>query len=673
MPIEIFVNEKRMDTDVSLKIAETKQVNDLFGISDRQTSYTSSFKLPKSERNKMLLGMMGYPGSTTLIPYRIHKVSIFRNGIQTVTDGIGYFKDTDENYNLYVYSENIDLFDKLGNDTIADLNLVSINHILNPTNWIASFARTDYIYALADYGKLDDGTIEVNYQVPSLSVAYLWNKIFNEAGFKWKYVGRGGRDDFNPFLTDEWKETFITIDEGFPTEDSDVAPVLKLQISRNKTSQYNQKTINQMGNEIVVQELTGEIIEYIRFKTDLDVDGMHTLTNSTQYNRSRIRAKANGFYRINVLGTFYNLNTDTVAMYIEKDGYNLFTIKEDFPDNESPFNLNQRIYMRAGDEIFFKVVSLPLDNESYYSYEMAVEITLDNSVTSVNFSSYLSKIKKKDFIKDVLNYYGLMFRRKQDTYEFIRIEELLDPTAQYANYDPYADGSVYEDWSYKFHKVTNESTKIGNYAKSNLFKYKYDNSDDTYADSQIKIDDQTLDIETTVVQRIYKSPGRSVTTVSDVQLRQCAFYTKELNDDGTIKKVKENKTEPYFFRVVKKNTSLNYKLAGATGSSTYNGIVPFMSFEGLDFNNVLPNRYAAFSNMVNYGRKYTVELFLTILDIHTLDFFKLKYIKQLGKLFYVNKISGFSGTRLTKVELIQVRSIEKLGQFNDDFNDDFNT
>ena len=69
---------------------------------------------------------------------------------------------------------------------------------------------------VADYGKLD-GAIEINYQIPSLYVKYIWNKIFNENGFTYSYEGRGGRQDFNPFLKDEWDELAITIDEGFPS------------------------------------------------------------------------------------------------------------------------------------------------------------------------------------------------------------------------------------------------------------------------------------------------------------------------------------------------------------------------------------------------------------------------------------------------------------------------
>lgn len=671
MQVEIYINEEKLDTDVSTKIAETKQVNDFFEIKDRQTSRTNSFSFPKTERNKMLLGMMSFPGNTSLDPYRIHKVSIYRDGIQTVSNGIGYFKDTDDRYNIYVYSQNINLFDNISDKSIADLNLTSLNHTLSTSNWLASFNRNDYTYPIADYGKLDGNIVEINYQIPALYLKFLWNKMFQEAGFKWKYKGRGDREDYNPFLSDEWNELAISIDEGFPKQTESVNAVLKLELEKAKTSQYLGETITFLGQTYVVQALTGEISEYIKFSTKTDVDGIHSPSSSSNYNRSRIRIKESGFYKLSITGSFFNLITESAAIFVEKGGSNLFTINDDFPQEQSSIGFTNRLYLKAGEEVFVKVVTTPKNNESYYSFDVNLSMWLDNSVVAVNFSSYLSKIKQKTLFKDIIHHFGLMYYRKNDTYYFMSFEELLNPLATYSNYDAMADNTVYDDWSDKFHRVVSESTKIGNYARSNYFRYKYDSSVDDYADAALRIDDDTLESESTLLQRPYKAPERSGINIG-AQLRKCFFYEKSYEDDGRLKEVKPLKSDPYFFRIIKKNGSFNHKLANTDSASTYSGEYPLMSFDELDFNNLIPKRYSAFFNTINYGKKITVELFLTILDIHTLDFTRLKYIKQLGQLYYVNKVTNFTGTGITKVELIQVRSIEKLGQFSDDFNNDFN-
>ena len=668
MQVEIYINEVKLDTSAATKIAETRQVNDFFDIKDRQTSYTNSFKIPKTPRNVSILNGLGMTANTSLTPYRVQKINIYREGIQTVSEGIGYFKATTDVFNLKVYSENINLFDKIGDKKISDLNLVSLGHDLNLKTWLASFTNTDYVYAVADYGKLD-GAIEINYQVPSLYVNYIWNKIFNENGFTFSYGGRGGRDDFNPFLKEEWMKLAITIDEGFPEQKVSIDPIKKLEATSNQNRNFTNQAQTYFGSFIVVNSLEGEIIEYVNLLTVFDPDYLNIVSG----NRSRIRIRESGFYKIDLNGTFNNNGTENVAMYIEKDGTNLFSIEESFKDFQSDFGFSQKVYLNEGDQLLVKIVSLPENNTSSYAYVFNLQLNLDNNITRVNFSSYLSKLKQKDFIKDVMNHYGLMYRRKRLNYEFVSFNELLDPLARYKNYDAIANNTVFEDWSHKFNKVIEDDSKVGKYARNNLFRYLYDNAEDTYANGNLRVDDQTLKDETTLIQRPYKAPENSTTIISGNRLKECSFYTKQYNEDGTLKSVKQKKSAPYFFKVNKKTATIEYRLAGSTGNIDPETLeVPFMDFEELNFNSLIAKNYGAFSDMINYGRKLKVQIFLSVLDINTLDFFKLKYIKQLGGLFYLSKSIQFTETGLTTVELIKIRSIEKLGEFSDDFSDDFN-
>ena len=669
MQVDIYINEQQLDTNSDTKIAETRQVNDFFDIKYRQTSYTSSFKLPRTPKNVAILQGMGMVANTSLTPYRVHNVNIYREGIQTVFNGIAYFKPTTDVFNLYVYNENVNLFDKIGDKSIADLNLQALGHNLNPQTWVDSFTNTDYVYAVADYGKLD-GAIEINYQIPSLFVKYLWNKIFNENGYTYSYAGRGGREDFNPFLTDDWSDLAITIDEGFSEAKESIDPEKKLEATGNKNRNFEGETLTILGQIITVNQLDGEIIEYINLNSVFDPDYLNIVSG----NQSRVIIKESGFYKINLNGTFNNNNTENAGMFIEINGVNVLTIDDNFNDLINYIGLTEKIYLNESDDLQIKVITLPENNASAYAYNINLQLYLDNVVTKVNFSSYLSKIKQKDFIKDVMNHYGLMYRRKQLDYEFISFNELLDPLAKYNNYNAIEDNTVYEDWSHKFHKLIEQDSKIGRYARNNRFKYKYDNPEDTFADGNLKVDDQTIADETTLIQRPYKAPSGSNTTIGDNILRECIFYTKEYNEDGTLKSVKKKKTTPFFFKVKRSLEIIEFRVAGATGGTPNPQLteVPLMSFQGLGWNSLLSKNYNAFSSMINYGQKLKVELFLSVLDMNTLDFFKLKYIKQLGGLFYLSKPIQFTKTGITKVELIKIRSIEKLGEFSDDFNDDFN-
>ena len=671
MQVDIYIDERRVDTSDNTKVSETKQVNDFFEIKDRQTSYTNSFKLPKTVKNKAIFGGHEIPGITALAPYRLHKVSIYRDGIPTVLDGTGYLKETKDTYSLYVYSDNIDLFDTIDGKKLADLDLSAYSHTLTSETFLNSFNNElGYIYAIADYGKLADNVVEWNYTVPSVFIRTLWNKIFEESGYNYEYKGRVGSQDnpFNPFITDEWEQLVITINDGFSNELNGDAELI-MELFKSGTTENEGEIISILGQNFIVNELVGEVTEYLKLSTAYDPNGLHQITNSQQYNRSRIRIQENGFYKIELSGILYNTFTDGISLYIEKDGINLFTVVEEANGETEDFGITQRLYLQQGDELFIKVVSVAKENKAFYGYNINCKLHTDNTNIAVNFSSYFSDISQKDFIKDIMRHFGLICRRNGSTYEFICVEELLTPNIKYVGYE-LGWQDVYVDWSNKFDSILSLDTKIGNYSKNNFFKYQYENSDNSFADAVLRIDDDTLSAETTLIQRIYNAPESSPFFLSNRILKRCTFYEKVYNDDGSLKEVKKKKNKPFLLRISKSNNTISYRESNAENTYSFTGLVPFATFDGLDWNYLIPERYAAFANMLNYGKKYTVSVLLNVIDIHQLDFFKLIYIKQLGGLFYLNKISNYSGRELTKVELIQVRSVERLGQFSDDYNND---
>ncbi len=674
MQVEIYIDGNKMDVFQDTKISETKQINDFFEIKDRQTSYTNTFKLPRTERNKSILSGHGLIGVTSMFPYRKHEVTIYRDGIPTVNKGLGYLKDTSDTFNLYVYSENIDLFEKIKDRTLAELDFSTLSHELNIDNWIDSFdGNKPYVYAVADYGYTDGDTVVLDYQVPSLFVKYVWNKIFQENGFHWRYTGRGNRDDYNPFNNEQWDKLAFTISEGLEKPEESINPELKLTIDAQGSEEFNGRVvIPYTGQEITVVNIEGPVIDYVKFQSIFDPENLH-ITDSfgAAYAKSRIRIKKEGFYKFDISGFMYNNITESLGLYIERNGEDVLNINDDFPDGQTQFGETYKLYLRQGDEILIKIVAEAKEDHYYYAYDIDLNMWFDNTVNYVNFNSQLSKIKQKDFIKDIVNYFGLMYRKKGNVYEFISFEELLNPFTLYANYMP-PQNEIMEDWSSKFHSVEKELTKIGDYAKNNRFKYKYIQDNDSYADGVIKVDDQTLDSENNLVERLFKAPDRSSVVINDKQLRFCDLYKIETDNEGNLKKVKPNKTKPFFFVIEKENVNLKYKEFDVNGQNVFTGIVPFMRFEKLDFNYVLPMRYASFSNMITYGKKYVVQMYLNSIDINRLDFFKLKYIKQLGGIFYLNKIKNFNAGKLTSVELIRIRTIERLGEFSDDFSNDFN-
>jgi hypothetical protein len=263
----------------------------------------------------------------------------------------------------------------------------------------------------------------------------------------------------------------------------------------------------------------------------------------------------------------------------------------------------------------------------------------------------------------LVNFFGLTYKKSGNKYQFISYKELLNPNAIYANFD--ASSYVADDWSEKFHFLNNEEYSVGDYGQRNYLKYKYDIEADTYADGVIQINDKTLPFENDAYERIFKAPSNSQYQVENETLKLMKLYEIEES------KIKPIKTVPYIFYAQEKTGTFEYKI-GESINYTYNGSYFLATFKDLNWSEQLAKDYAVFKNILTRAKKIEVSLSLNELDIKELDFFKLKFIKQLGGYFYLTKVIAFTNSEITKCEMIKVNSLPRLGEFSDDFIEDFN-
>jgi hypothetical protein len=74
----------------------------------------------------------------------------------------------------------------------------------------------------------------------------------------------------------------------------------------------------------------------------------------------------------------------------------------------------------------------------------------------------------------------------------------------------------------------------------------------------------------------------------------------------------------------------------------------------MSFNEILFDWYAPITSIFNKAKLIPVDLWLNAIDVANVDFSKLKYIRQLGGYFLLNKVNGFTKSKPTRVELIEV-------------------
>lgn len=61
----LYINGQLADLDSNQAIAQTKQVNDLNSLDNRQTNYTNKFKLPKTANNIRIMGYLTLAGNNS--------------------------------------------------------------------------------------------------------------------------------------------------------------------------------------------------------------------------------------------------------------------------------------------------------------------------------------------------------------------------------------------------------------------------------------------------------------------------------------------------------------------------------------------------------------------------------------------------------------------------------
>lgn len=218
--VEIYIEDLKLDLEEQ-NIVHTFQLNDIGKLDKVQTSYTNSFKIPRTPKNEQIFNFIGLTSrintySASRFPYGIQKVSLHNNGFEIVREGFAYLFDiTDEHYSISVYGAEKSFFDTLKTKTLKDVfssgvtvgyNTNAMSHyILRDPD--SSGEDLDIAFAYAKYNSLTEYFyqphemhIEVMAATPQFFVYRFFNSIFEELGYEVEH---------DLLLIDEFKKLVI--------------------------------------------------------------------------------------------------------------------------------------------------------------------------------------------------------------------------------------------------------------------------------------------------------------------------------------------------------------------------------------------------------------------------------------------------------------------------------
>lgn len=627
--VELYINNYRAELEPNTVVAITKQINNFGELKDRQSTFTNSLKLPHTRMNIFIMQQLGIIGKYSNVPYKKVNIRLRVGGVDIINNGYGIITKTDhvkQNYSISIYDGNIHFFDALGDLKLNDIDWSDLQHELTEDNFVNSFTHTDadgYIYAISDYGNYKESKIEINYQLPSLFVKNIWERIFNRIGFI---------PDFYPE-----SDLVITPKRGWDSVIDNTGASFSYD---SPTNNFTQKA--ELGDNIAIAQV---VIDDTQPNLSNNV---YSIPNSQNYhiqfdldlNVKMTEPISLLIYRTNTDGDITIIDEIIPAFVSEGTGT--------YPDVLYNIAYDKVVTLSKGDKIDFWLKykysdSVCTDYEEsqgclawedpykYITNNILFE-TVATGVATVNISTFIGEMTAKDFIKDILHHYALMMKTDGKQVKFIKAKDALKR-------------SNAVDWSDKFVKRISETYALKGYAQDNEFAYNYLSKDDyTFANGIMKIDNQTLEQHKVIITRPYNATEKSIKTLNGEYLQYTPFWEAERDDTGAVTDWKVKKGKNFLSKVVIKNGTIHY---GTTSGSVidYSGDYPVLDFSGLNWQYMINDNYQEIKKMLDFNRVEQIEVIINQFEFSELDMFKLVYFKQLGAYYYINKLKWSNNKR----------------------------
>lgn len=628
----LIIDGKQVDV-IPNSINRNLQINDLGSADDRQSNYSNTVKLPLTSNNQMVFEFLGVSGNTSRSAYKRLPCSYSVDGIPLIVNGFAEIKATGEHYEVVLYDGIVDFGEKIKDKKLKDINYSDLNHYLSTNTYQNSLTNTSgYIYALGDFGVNQYG-IKVERQVPSIYTHTLWDKIFNEAGVA--YSG-----DF--FTNEDYLTEVVTPPIGY--EVADVSAI------ETPIGSYDTTLISRFDSSkdpVFYEDTFGFNTTFSDPAFTFGIDGKITINQdiSTKMNLSIDYSNSGSYVRFKVY-----LNGGMIKSYFLEGG--------------SPLVGELNFTAKSGDVLQFRLSGSgdysDLDGGVYmidYSASANIGFSEVSGGFLVDFNKMMGDLDQIEFIKDVMTRHGLVIRPVKGTtgYDFIQFEDLLTNRINS------------EDWTNKLVSVGKESygTK---YAKINTAKYKYPKEiQEPTHDGVLSISDANASPEKTLFSSPYEIP-KTQRKHQQIPLYYHPVWEEKDIDGNTVIEAKDAPIK--VFRIKRVNNSFTFKYFNDINSTSFTGDIPYLSLEKMDMQYFLNTNYKAYGGVIDNYKELDVDLDLKELDIYDLDFFRLKYLQQTGKYYYLSKVQHKSGVKTSKSKLVEINQflpnlpVDVLGTYN---------
>jgi len=163
----LYFNGQLVELPNGVQISTNYQIATFKNLEDFQISFTNTITIPSTEKFINILRGYGIEGAQTTAPYRINRVTYYRNGVLQFENASAIITSYDQSFKINIYFQNNALFEIIDGLKISDLQLSQFNHQLNLSKYNELLVDGVLSYPLANYGVQEDEEILFEYQVPA--------------------------------------------------------------------------------------------------------------------------------------------------------------------------------------------------------------------------------------------------------------------------------------------------------------------------------------------------------------------------------------------------------------------------------------------------------------------------------------------------------------------------
>lgn len=220
--MRLFIEGRQVDLMQDEPLLITREIADVREPEKRSSDWSKTFRIPGTSDNNKLFGHIFdinqeqlnsgsqfgpdfNPNKKAAAWVTVNEAEIVRGFIRMLN--ISVIRRGEIQYEISFHGVSADFFAKIRNKRMSELDLSSMNHLLNKTNvknsWSNTVASGGYVYAMIDRGRADKpydawGCTDLT---PCIFAKRIVDEIFSEAGYTYT------ADSF--FNTDEFKSRVV--------------------------------------------------------------------------------------------------------------------------------------------------------------------------------------------------------------------------------------------------------------------------------------------------------------------------------------------------------------------------------------------------------------------------------------------------------------------------------